>query len=435
MASTKMKSDKRNSPFALLSPASVLHEPTGTNTNPIVLDDDDDDDESEDDTRTRQPLPRLQQHVPSKKRKIPPVDDDASSTVTPPRTFDELLLPDSPDKNREWLDKMESIQSELASLHSIGLERDRMAEENATLSVILDAAKRSEEVYKTRAELLELEISGVQESLRSAKLQTLDALKEKDLLQKEVAAQMKLGKQQRDEIANMKKAEQHTPNEGFLAMKNLKNEMSEDLGELREAMAKIPRLEAEHDEFIAASNIEKLGVQQELEKANATISTLRTELSDTQKEHKAAKATVSSLLIKHSEFIATTRTESRVAKDEIKNLQSCLRSKETAYEILKVEMGRDMKHMKGITDERGELIKRINILESRHLADVKVIQRQTKALAEASTHATVKANLQARVDELEDHMKRCLIAQQPPEFWENECERGLEILGKTAPSA
>ncbi|KAI1294435.1 hypothetical protein F5Y03DRAFT_372709 [Xylaria venustula] len=426
MASTpKMKSD-RDSLSMQLPTTSILRKPTGSNKDdPIVLDDDDDD-EIEDGTWALQLHPSIQ-HVPSKKRKITSVDGDVDYVVTPPRTFGELLPPDSSDKDRERLEIMERIQSEISRLQSVGLEKDRLEEENNTLSVILDATKKSEEVYKARSEQLEQEISEIQESLRSAQSQTADAVKENDLLKKEVAAQKRLEQEQRDEIANMRKAEQHAQNEASLAIQSLKTMTSEAQVGVRETAAKIYTLQAELDRSIATSITEKSGMQKELEKANATISTLRTELSNTQEEHKAAKATISSSQIKHGDIIATTNAKRVKAENELYKLQSHLSSKKKAIDAMKVERNMDLKRMKEVTDERGELIKRINLLESKQLADAEVMERQVKELAEAaSTHATAEANFQARIYELEGHMEICPIAQKSDEFWDNFRKESLE---------
>ncbi|KAI1428987.1 hypothetical protein F5Y12DRAFT_586534 [Xylaria sp. FL1777] len=373
-SATTINSNDGASPFEPLSPRSSVHEPTGTNLDPIVLDDDSGDDMTQE---VRTLARKERQRIPYRRRKVPSNADDAKGTFTPPRTFDEILQDESAYEDRARLDdKMASLQAEISRLESVRLENNRMKEERTTTLITLDATKKSEDTYKARLEQSQLEIDRLSEELKFTQLQIAEMTKTKDLLQKELATQRQLGQEREAEIAKTKKAEQDAQNQSSLARR-----------------------------YLQKARADKFEIYEELRKAKATISTMTSE---------------------HDDFVANSRTESETAEEKMGNLQLRLDKVQSAYETLRLNRDRDQERMKETTNERRELWKRVEVLESKGLADKEVKERLIIELAVAkqnvSRTAAAESSLQEaqqRIEELEDHMRRCPKAQKSDEFWDD----------------
>ncbi|KAI0912486.1 hypothetical protein F4823DRAFT_202922 [Ustulina deusta] len=373
---TTIEPDSEGTSFEPHSSASSTHEHAGTRLNPIVLDGNGN---SNDKTKKVQNMPRPRRRIPAKRRKMSSNSDDSTDIFIPPRAYKEILQHGSMacENSAPPDDTTAGLQPELSILESLKSEKGRMSAEMATLSVTLDAAKKSAAAHNTRFKQSERQRSKLGEEVKSSQLRIAEAMKTQELLLLDLMAQRQLMRAQDAALAQAKKAQKSARGLSSLARR--------DLGKAR----------AERSE-----------VDRELLEAKATISALRTE---------------------HDEFVASSRTESKSAEE---NSQSSLDSAQKAYGTLKLDRDRLREEKEELANEREELRRRITELESKERAAAEIIKTQIIEVAlakkEASKLAAVEASLQVaqqRIEEMEDHVGRCPMAQKSKEFWEDLCKQ------------
>ncbi|KAI3325364.1 hypothetical protein HD806DRAFT_520983 [Xylariaceae sp. AK1471] len=448
-------------------PASSFSKKRGsTNSDPIVLNDEDDDAQER-----RKPAGKkrhtaatgLSPRAGSNKKwrlSAPTTPaapaDDTSSTITQPRKFAEILQDDQVDEDKSGLQERiailetalvraeEQAKDDNEKLKKAQLFIKKQTEDLRKFDDVRRYALTEEQIIGLVAEKLQLletikkletDQKKLEATLASVRLENTKSTETREAVQKALAAERQSMQKQKTSHAETQQALLNAQKQASLDTENLKKAREVALKyqiRLNEATTTLATLRGDHSKLAA----ELTTAREEREAMNTVRFKLMTNTETLKKAQEKEReleedkinlrSRIVDLELENAKLGASLKAAKKTSQKDMEKLLLDLDTAKEDSETINIGSTKLLEENKQFMNEIAELDSRINVLKAERKANAATIEKQGKELAasreEASRLAGVESGSQVteqRIAEMEEHMRTCVVANKPPEFWDH----------------